>query len=62
MKADVILTAGDAQVLAVKKVTAETPIVFAAAGDPVGNGLVASLARPRRQRYRPGAGSKRNHR
>jgi putative tryptophan/tyrosine transport system substrate-binding protein len=46
MKADVILTAGDAQVLAVKKVTAETPIVFAAAGDPVGNGLVASLARP----------------
>jgi putative ABC transport system substrate-binding protein len=42
----VILTGGDSQVLAAKRATAVTPIVFAAAGDPVGNGLVASLARP----------------
>ena len=32
--------------LAVKHVTTEIPIVFAAAGDPVGTGLVTSLARP----------------
>ena len=31
---------------AAKKVTTAVPIVFAAAGDPVGTGLVASLARP----------------
>jgi ABC-type uncharacterized transport system substrate-binding protein len=46
MKVDVIVTGGDAQVLAVKRAPRGTPIVFAAAGDPVGNGLVASLARP----------------
>ncbi len=46
MKVDVIVTGGDAQVLAVKRAAPGTPIVFAAAGDPVGNGLVASLARP----------------
>jgi putative tryptophan/tyrosine transport system substrate-binding protein len=33
-------------VAAAKKVTMAVPIVFAAAGDPVGTGLVASLARP----------------
>ena len=43
---NVIVTAGDAQVLAAKRATAAIPIVIAAAGDPVGNGLVASLARP----------------
>jgi putative ABC transport system substrate-binding protein len=43
---DVIVTSGDAYVLAVKRATAAIPIVFASAGDPVGNGLVASLARP----------------
>jgi putative ABC transport system substrate-binding protein len=46
LKVDVIVTAGDAQVLAAKHATAVVPIVIAAAGDPVGNGLVASLARP----------------
>jgi len=43
---DIIVTSGDAYVLAVKRATATIPIVFASAGDPVGNGLVASLARP----------------
>src|SRR5262245_60083820 len=36
----------DVIVAAAKKVTTAVPIVFAAAGDPVGTGLVASLARP----------------
>jgi ABC-type uncharacterized transport system substrate-binding protein len=43
---DVIVTGGDAYVLTVKQATTAIPIVFASAGDPVGNGLVASLARP----------------
>ena len=45
-KVDVIVMAGDAQVLAAKRATEVIPIVVAVAGDPVGNGLVASLARP----------------
>jgi putative tryptophan/tyrosine transport system substrate-binding protein len=44
-KVDVILTSGTPQVIAAKQVTS-VPIVFAAAGDPVGTGLVASLAHP----------------
>jgi putative tryptophan/tyrosine transport system substrate-binding protein len=46
LKVDVIVTAGGAAVIALKQATPATPIVFAAAGDPVGSGLVASLARP----------------
>ena len=46
MKVDVIVTLGDTQVLAVKRATSTIPIVMVGAGDPVGNGLVASLARP----------------
>ena len=46
LKVDVIVTAGTDATIAVKKTTSEIPIVFAAVGDPVGTGLVASLARP----------------
>ena len=45
-KVDVIVTAGTITVVAAKRLTSEIPIVFAGAGDPVGMGLVASLARP----------------
>src|SRR5262245_16805746 len=46
VKVDVIVTAATAPVLAAKQATSVIPIVFAASGDPVGSGLVASLARP----------------
>jgi putative ABC transport system substrate-binding protein len=45
-KVDVIVTAGTPASLAVKKATASIPLVMVAVGDPVGSGLVASLARP----------------
>ena len=45
-KVDVIVTSATAAVVAAKQATSAIPIVFAAAGDPVGTGLVASLARP----------------
>jgi putative tryptophan/tyrosine transport system substrate-binding protein len=45
LKVDVIVTSGGA-VLAAKRVTSTTPIVFGVANNPVESGLVASLARP----------------
>src|SRR5436309_4506048 len=45
-KVDVIVTWGTPTVLATKRATSVIPIVFAVAADPVGDGLVASLARP----------------
>jgi hypothetical protein len=44
-KVDVIVTSGPA-VLSAKQATSVIPIVFAVANDPVGTGMVASLARP----------------
>jgi putative ABC transport system substrate-binding protein len=46
LKVDAIVLAGDGQGIAVKRAAPDIPIVLAAAGDPVGSGLVASLARP----------------
>ena len=46
LKVDVIVTSGTPAVTASKQATSVIPIVFATAGDPVGNHLVASLARP----------------
>ncbi len=46
LEVDVVVMAGDAQGFAAKKAAPAIPIVLAAAGDPVGHGLVASLARP----------------
>jgi putative tryptophan/tyrosine transport system substrate-binding protein len=45
-KVDIIVTYGTPSILAAKQATSAIPIVFAAAGDPVRTGIVASLARP----------------
>ena len=45
LKVDVIVTTGPA-VPAAMQATSVIPVVFALAGDPVGTGLIASLARP----------------
>jgi putative tryptophan/tyrosine transport system substrate-binding protein len=45
-KVAIIVTAGTPASLAVKKATASVPLVMVAVGDPVGTGLVASIAHP----------------
>jgi putative ABC transport system substrate-binding protein len=45
-KVDLLVTRGTPAALAAKRATAATPIVITGVGDPVGQGLVASLARP----------------
>jgi putative ABC transport system substrate-binding protein len=45
LKVDIIVTSGGA-LAAAKEATSTIPIVFAAASDPLGSGLVASLSRP----------------
>jgi len=46
LKVDLIVTTGDPQALAAKKATTTIPIVMANASDPVGFGLIVTLARP----------------
>ena len=46
LKVDVIVTHNTPGPLAAKQATSAIPIVFATAGDPVGTGIVANLARP----------------
>jgi putative ABC transport system substrate-binding protein len=46
LKVDLIVTTGTAAALDAKKATGAIPILMVTPGDPVGDGLVASLARP----------------
>jgi len=46
LKVDIIVTQGTPAAQAAKKATSTIPIVMATSGDPVGSGLIASLARP----------------
>ena len=46
LKVDIIVALGTPAIVAARKATAVIPIVFPIASDPVGDGLVASLARP----------------
>ena len=46
LKVDVIVTGGPAPTRAAKEATSTIPIVMAQDNDPVGDGFVASLARP----------------
>ena len=51
LKVDVIVTYSTPPTLAAKQATSAIPIVFAAAADPVGAGLVSSLGATWRQRH-----------
>ncbi len=46
LEVDVIVTEGTSSTIAAKRATGTVPIVMALVGDPVGTGLVESLARP----------------
>jgi putative ABC transport system substrate-binding protein len=46
LKVDVIVAGGEAGIQAAREATRTIPIVMANSGDPVGTGLIASLARP----------------
>jgi putative ABC transport system substrate-binding protein len=46
LKVDVIVTSGNASIKAAKQATSVIPIVFPVTGDPLADGLVASLAHP----------------
>ena len=46
LKVDIIVAPGSMAVRAARDATTSIPIVFAATGDPIGQGFVASLARP----------------
>ena len=46
LKVDVIVTSGTPATMTLKQATAAIPIVFVSLADPVGGGVVASLARP----------------
>ena len=46
LKVDIIVADGTLATQAAKRATAEIPIVMARVGDPVGTGLIATLARP----------------
>ena len=46
LKVDLVVADGAGPALEAKKVTSTIPIVMTSSTDPVGNGLVASLARP----------------